>query len=218
MHGLGASLELIERMSPAERPDIMAIYPSWWGELPTQFGHFLAAVPVAGNVICGGAEKVLYRADWRALDRQGRPRSLRDGESVIDDLDIADLLSERNHSYDFPRPTMGFVRYRLLRDPDHAKRDLFDAGRIIPPGQTASALMRAPRRSGRLIVRLAPEQPVRIEVLVNDEVAGQLNAVPRSGVWQELSLRLPASTAGPLRIGLRPIGAQSIHYHVWIVE
>ncbi len=218
VHGLGASLELIERIAPADRPDIMAIYPSWWGELPTQFGHFLMAVPVAGNVICGGAEKVLYRADWRALDRQGRPRSLREGEKIVDELDFADLLSERNHDYDFPRPRMGFVSYRLLRDPNNRNRDLFDAGRLIPANETAGALMRAPRRAGRLILRVAPEHPVRIEVLVNGQVAGQLDAKPRSGAWQELSLRLPTTTASELRIGLRPVDAQSIHYHLWIVE
>ncbi|HHH31781.1 MAG TPA: hypothetical protein ENK57_25995, partial [Polyangiaceae bacterium] len=59
VHGLGASLELIERLPFGDRPDVMAIYPSWWGDLPTLFGHFLMAVPVHGNVICGGAEKAL---------------------------------------------------------------------------------------------------------------------------------------------------------------
>ena len=101
----------------AERPDVMALYPSWWGDLPTYFGEFIAAVPVRGNVICGGAEKVLYRANWRAMDRRGSPRSMHSDERIIDQLDVGDLLSERMHDYDFPRPGMGFVRYRVLADP-----------------------------------------------------------------------------------------------------
>ncbi len=54
VHGLGASLELIERLAPEERPDTMALYPSWWGDLPILFGRRVASVPVFGNVICGG--------------------------------------------------------------------------------------------------------------------------------------------------------------------
>ncbi|HZO15070.1 MAG TPA: hypothetical protein VFB62_17460, partial [Polyangiaceae bacterium] len=88
VHGLGASLELIERMPESERPDVMAIYPSWWGDLPHLFGEHLASVPVRGNVICGGPEKVLYKADWSSMDRAGVPRSLRKGERVTDELDV----------------------------------------------------------------------------------------------------------------------------------
>ena len=39
VHGLGATLELIERMPAADRPDVFAIYPSWWGDLPSWFGR-----------------------------------------------------------------------------------------------------------------------------------------------------------------------------------
>ena len=36
-------------MPKAERPDLMAIYPSWWGDLPTLFGHRITEVPVIGT-------------------------------------------------------------------------------------------------------------------------------------------------------------------------
>ncbi|MBI4701166.1 MAG: hypothetical protein HY744_08415 [Deltaproteobacteria bacterium] len=140
VNGLGASFELIERIPPVERPDVMAIYPSWWGDLPTYFGQYVAAVPAPGNVICGGLEKVIYRADWTPLDRSGRPRTLRPGERVADELDVADLLSEREHGYrtvDCEAAAgehVGHVAYRLLGDPAAGRRDLFDAGRRIAPG------------------------------------------------------------------------------------
>ena len=51
IHGLGATLELIERVAPHDRPDVFAIYPSWWGDLPSWFGRRLFEVPVLGNVI-----------------------------------------------------------------------------------------------------------------------------------------------------------------------
>ncbi len=134
VHGLGASLELIERMRPADRPDAMAIYPSWWGDLPTFFGHRVEEIPVHGNVICGGAEKVIYAADWSALDRGGATRVIQPGERIVDELDVADLVSEKEHGYTFPHPAMGFVDFRVLGDVLQPRRDLFDAGRVIPPG------------------------------------------------------------------------------------
>lgn len=220
VHGLGASLELIERLPLGDRPDVMAIYPSWWGDLPTLFGHYLMAVPVHGNVICGGAEKVIYRADWTPLDRRGDPKTLLDGEKVFDELDVADLMSEKAHDYRFPRPSMGFVTYRVLADPVDEREDLFDAGRIIPGGQRERATMRVPGGSARLLVRLAPERPMRTEVLVDGTSVGEIAAKPEGGGWRELGLALPDGTGSPRDITLELVAREGdgIHYHVWILE
>jgi hypothetical protein len=218
VHGLGASIELIERIPEAERPDVMAIYPSWWGDLPTYFGRYLTAVPVHGNVICGGAEKVLYQANWSPLDRSGSPRSLRDDEQLVDELDVGDLMSERQHDYTFPKPHMGFVRYRLLADPDDPRRDLFDAGRIIPGGNVERARLRGPRGGGRLIIRVAPEHAQSTEVLIDGRSVGVLDAAPRNGIWQEVSLRLADDHAGLLNIELHAKSGDAVHYHLWVVE
>jgi hypothetical protein len=196
----------------------MAIYPGWWGDLPVLFGTHVVSVPVHGNVICGGAEKAIYRANWTPLDGEGRPRSLRDDERVVDELDIADLSSERAHDYRFPRPHMGFVNYRLLADPDDPRRDLFDAGRIIPKGQVESARLRGAEHGGRLIVRVAPEQPMATLVVVNGRSLGVLDATPRRGVWQEISLRLPDDLGAQLDLVLSTEGGDAVHYHVWVVE
>ena len=34
VHGLAATLELIERIPTRDRPDVLAIFPTWWGVLP----------------------------------------------------------------------------------------------------------------------------------------------------------------------------------------
>jgi nitrogen fixation-related uncharacterized protein len=219
VHGLGASIELIERMPDRDRPDVMAIYPGWWGELPIYFGSYLGAVPVHGNVICGGPEKVLYRASWGALDRDGEPRSLRHDERVVDELDVGDLLSEQQHDYRFPSPHMGFVRFRVLGDPDAPERDIFDAGRIIPDGRSEHArLMASPRGGGRLIVRVAPEASIATSVRIDGREVGVLAGEPRLGLWQELSLRLPESLRGHFDLELEAHGGETVHYHVWVVE
>ncbi len=218
VHGLGASLELIERLPVTERPDVMALYPSWWGDLPTYFGEFITAVPVRGNVICGGAEKVLYRANWRAMDRRGSPRSLDSDERIIDQLDVGDLLSEGVHDYDFPKPGMGFIRYRVLADPADPRRDLFDAGRIIPGGHSERAVLIAPRAGGRLLVRVAPDAPLSTEVLVDGRAIGVLEAPMKDGIWQEHSIALPEGLGERFELTLSAKGKESVHYHLWVVE
>ncbi len=94
-HGVGAVLELMEHLPDDARPDVMAIYPSWWDELPTSFGREEHEVTAPGNVICGASTKVVYRANWLALDATGTPRTLRDGETVVSEGSTLPISSPR---------------------------------------------------------------------------------------------------------------------------
>lgn len=216
-HGLGATIELIERIPEADRPDYMAIYPSWWGDFPGIFGRRATQIPVVGNVICGGAEKVIYRAFWTSLDRSGRPRSLKPAESVKDELDVADLISEREHSYEFPHPSMGFVVYRVLSDPGNPAKDLFDAGRIVPGGQREKAILQAPSGPGRLIVRTLAGESRSLEVWAGGNKIGTINVGQESG-WIEKSIELPAGLASPMTLELSRPSGDFVIYHLWITE
>ena len=218
VHGLGAALELIERMPREQRPDTMAIYPSWWGDLPTIFGERVTEVPVIGNVICGGAEKVIYRADWRALDRAGKPRSLRAGERVVDELDVADLVSEKAHAYEFPRPQRGFVEFRVLADPADSSRDLFDAGRLIPGGSRETAQLRAPTGRGRLVMRTAAGRVASINISVAGRPLGRLTTPKGGGGWMEASLDLPVDLPASFEVSLEVVEGEWVNHHVWVVE
>ncbi|UQA63667.1 hypothetical protein E8A73_015930 [Polyangium aurulentum] len=217
VHGLGASIELIERIAPEDRPDVMAIYPTWWGDLPAMFGKRLVSVPVVGNVICGGAEKVIYKADWSALDRAGHPRTLREGERVIDELDVADLISEKAHDYAFPRPGMGFVAFRVLPEPGQRIRELFDAGRVIPSGASEKAVMRAPRGPARLVVRTVASRPAAAEVRADGRLLGRIVARPES-TWIEPTFDLPADLPERFTLTLTAVDGEWMSYHVWILE
>lgn len=217
VHGLGASIELIERIPPSDRPDMMALYPSWWGELPTLFGQRVAGVPVVGNVICGGAEKVLYVANWSPLDRSGLPRSRQRGERVVDELDVADLVSEKAHGYVFPRPSMGFVGFRVLADPADSRRDLFDAGRHIPGGVSETARLLAPRGRGRLVVRTVGEAASVVEVRAEGRVLGRLQAGGERG-WSEPSIELPEDLPTTFELTLTRVEGEWVSYHVWVLD
>lgn len=216
-HGLGSSIELIERMPAGDRPDVMAIYPSWWGDLPNQFGSYITEFPVVGNVICGGASKVIYRATWEPLERRALPRTLAAGERVVAELDVADLVSEKASSYVFPGPRQGYVVFRVLPDPARPERDLFDAGRIVPPRHVESATLAMPPGGGRLVVRTpGTSGPREVAVRVDGAAIGSLALPPGEG-WIEAGITLPPGLPPRATVELEAGDHEWIDHHVWIL-
>jgi hypothetical protein len=214
---VGAGIELIERLSPAERPDMMAIYPGWWGELPLWFGQEIDRVPVRGNVICGGASKVLYRPDWAPLDASGRPFSLRAGERVLDSVDPADLVNEREHGYRLDGAP-GFIAMKMLRNPASGQ-PLWDAGRVVPAPALQSFYASGLDASHklRLIVRAAPTELTQLQVQIDGKPAGVLTLQP-SGGWVESTLE-HLSVSGPrAQIKLGPGDHECIVHHLFLVR
>jgi hypothetical protein len=219
VHGLGATLELLERIPRSQWPDAMAIYPSWWGDLPAWFGREAFEVPVRGNVICGGAEKVVYRTDWHALGTGAQPRARQPKERVVDELDVADLVSEREHRYEFSHPGAGFVDMKILPDPVNPSAPLFDAGRRIPEHRPEHFRMRAaPDLPARLLLRTAPEHDGVLEVRVDGRAIGRL-PMSASTSWIELGAELPPTGRSSFDLDLELItGGDWVNYHVWIVQ
>ncbi|MCU0684924.1 MAG: hypothetical protein MUF34_22205 [Polyangiaceae bacterium] len=219
INGLPATLELLERVAPAERPELMAIYPTWWGPLGAWFGHPLFGVPVEGNVICGGAEKVVYRTDWSLLDTGRAPLTLPPGRRIYDEIDLGDLLSERAHDYVTSRPRAGYAVMRVLADPREPSREIWDGGRHIPPGRSERMIVRnlPPGRPVELLFRTAVDVETTLEVQVGDRVYPQLLS-PRRG-WVEFALPLAGDEVQaelPLRITARR--GDWIDYHLWAIE
>jgi hypothetical protein len=221
VHGIGATVELLERIPPNELPDVFALYPTWWGKFPIWFGRHITSVWVEGNVICGGAEKAIYAANWRLLNTGARPVTLQSGEVIVDALDVADIVDERRHDYVFPHPQGGYVDMRVLADPITETRDVLDSGRRITDGRTERFTLRSNLQapSMRLVVRAAPAFAGRVEVTMDDRSIGDLVLEP-SDRWRELSLPLPA----PLDPGqdvlftFTPRGVSSwVNYHVWLI-
>jgi hypothetical protein len=215
--GIGASIELIERMPDRERPDVMAIYPSWWGDMPIVFGQYLQEVPVFGNVICGGAAKVIYKADWSSLDRAGWPKTLREGEHVVGSIDVADLIDEKRARYEHPRPAAGFVTWRVLPSPDTGRRELFDAGRIIPGGRAEAFDIDLPQQGGRLVLRTVGTGEVTVGVTIDGRTVGEIRTRPTE-TWDEPSVELPLGLPARGRVVLTPRGGDVFDCHVWSVR
>ncbi|MBI4702714.1 MAG: hypothetical protein HY744_16450 [Deltaproteobacteria bacterium] len=222
VHGVPAVVELIERLPPGERPDAMALYPLWWRGLADAFGRPRESVRIADNVICTADEKVIYDADWSAL---AAPDERRAGE--VDRLDVADLVDEQAHDYDFPGPHGGWVvgTSALLAPwgaPGRPQR--FDAGRIVPEGRSESFAVRGPlgRAPARLVLRTDGGAPLGLVVEVQRSrrrVEVHELAVPqrRDDVWTELHVWLRDVAEGD-RLRVRAVRGPWRSFHYWLLR
>jgi hypothetical protein len=229
VHGVPAVVELIERLDPSERPDFMALYPSWWQGLADVFGRKIDAVKIADNVICAADEKVIYRADWAALELPGEARA-----GVVDRLDIADLIDERDHRYEASIPRGGYVIGAVLIENAGAPgaRPRFDAGRIVPEGRGEAFRVSpsVPRGPVELAMRTdeGGEVHLRIEVVRGEAIvstspvtvparASSSTSAGSPGQWFEVKTSLPDVAGGDR---LRIFATQGFwrSFHIWLIR
>jgi hypothetical protein len=216
---VAAGIELIERLSPADRPDVLAIYPSWWGDFPLWFGRRIDETPVRGNVICGGASKVLYLPRWESLDHSEQPFSLSPHERRVDSVDMADLVSEKAHGYTLSNGSVGHVMMKLLPNPVRPREDLWDAGRIVPPDVRESFTLSGldPERPVTLILRAAPTEATPLQVEADPSVQRRADLPARDG-WLEQRIELGTPGASRLSVHLQSERVERVLFHVWAVQ
>lgn len=176
-----------------------------------------------GNVICGGYEHVVYKADWHLLAtgqfmRWTPPTK---AEKVRAEIDVADLVSEKASGYAFDRPNNGWTDMRVLPDPAEPKFDLFDGGRRIALDRSESFDVRGLvlGKPAHLVVRTAQENRTRVRVKIDGRDAGTMELSP-SGGWQDVAFDLPGELVHtPMRISLTNEGpGDFVDYHVWLVQ
>ena len=223
VNGLPSTIELMEYMPPEERPDVLAIYPSWWGTLPTFFSDaVLARFPVEGNVICGGYEDVVYRADWHLLNTGNDPREAPQGEAIKDEVDPADVLSERRHAYTFAHGNNGWTEMKVLSDPADAQKDLLDGGRRFEAGKTERFVLRklTAREAAHLVIRSAPESATTVRVLVGGAEIARVPLEASEG-WVERVVTVPVENVDDEQIDVTLANdgpGDFIDYHVWVTQ
>ncbi|MFO0758795.1 MAG: hypothetical protein U0359_20050 [Byssovorax sp.] len=213
VHGVPAVVELIERLPPDERPDVFALYPSWWGGLADVFGKRAFGVKIEDNVICAADEKVVYDADYTALAPPGEERA-----GAVDAVDVADLVDERAHDLAFSRPHGGWVIGAVLALPDGRPR--FDAGRIIPEGKEISFEVQRNVSPGpaRLVLRTDGGGPLAIAARAGAREAVEATSGDRPGErWSEIGLDLPEIRGGERIVIEARKGALRV-FSVWLVR
>ncbi len=233
VNGEASTVELIERLEPAERPSYLALYPNWFGAITSRFGVELDRVTLTDNLVCAGPAKVIYHADWSALDTpSGMREALRAG--VIDEVDVADVISEADHAYVSPAPNGGWTTLDVLADERGRLR--FDGGRIIPAGGTESFVIAKAKiddddsvdhpasgsggaRQVRIVVRV--DEGTRGLSVRTARGSAELRVspvTPPNGprAWREASGAIDEPARGDT-ITLEATSGEYRDYHVWIV-
>ncbi len=220
VHGIPAVVELIERLPREERPDVMALYPSWWKGLADVFGKRDFGVKILDNVICAADEKVVYSADWSSLGEAGEVRS-----GAVDEIDVGDLVSERAHRYEVSAPRGGWVIGDVLAEGNgQGKKLRFDAGRIVPEGRRDAFVVdaRVARRDAVLIFRTNGGGAGKIRVEI--ERAGRIHEAREveypgrpADRWSEVRVGLD-DVGGGDRVVVYAVSSAFVSFHVWLVR
>ncbi len=200
LSGEASTLELLQRLAPADRPALVALYPSWFPTITSRFATPIALVTIDHNVICGGPTKLIGAADWSALDGDRAPLG------ALDELDVADVESERAHHYVSPAPRGGWAVASIVGG-------VFDGGRIVPAGERESFTARASSSHAALVVR--SDEPIDARVEVGGESI-ELAASRGPDRWTEAESRAIAIHDGD-RVTL-VARAPLRDFHVWIVS
>lgn len=210
--GEGAVFEALERLPPARRPRYFAIYTRWVN-LPDLYGPVLHRVTLTDNRTCGDAEKVLLEARWESANSGDRPLLPHAGV-VVDEVDVADLESERAHGYAIDRPARTIYR----REPC-AGRLVSDGGRVVHAFERMRVALR-PGRDARLVWRTDAWLPADVRVSVDGTLASRAR-LPQVRAFIEpevvLGAALLARERPEVRVELDPPGEMST-FHYWVLQ
>jgi hypothetical protein len=200
----GARFEALERLPPADRPTHFAYYTGWLpGGSLDLFGPSIArfaSPPPIGPGLAGGWALNLYPARLDLLDSGAAPLDAQAGWEVVDELDSADLVSERQHDWhgDIGRREVhnsydGWTCYYSTAyaagPTGERSRQVADGCRTIRgPGGERFTLHVDPRRPARLLVRIGGPR----------EISGSYLPEPLTALEVETGTT-PPGPAGPHR-------------------
>ena len=219
VQGEAATLELIERLPLGERPTVLALYPNWFPGITGTFGHETGHVTITDNVMCGGVTKVVYDADWSTLRAPGDgPDEVFEG-TVLDELDVADVVSEAAHGYLSPAPRGGWTLFSVRTTGTDVRR--FDAGRVIPEGQEESFVVQSSAAAGATLVLRVDETTQEVRLIYEGGAAEGTELRFPDGAsparWALARAVLPAALSRGARLHLQVRRGTLHDFHAWLV-
>lgn len=234
-NGPGAVAQFIA----AARPDLLALYGEGHGyglgylEATDLFAEPLAifTVTLAGerNVALAAAAQGIYRPRWERAQRAGDLHALPqitaylDGLALLDRLDVADLVSERDHAYawrasgslgGFPTEVYQFSTIGCMG----TDCDLLDGGRRIS-GDERFRMASVPGEDAVLVTRVHSQQACRVEVYAADQRVAERVIPSLPGSWLEYAVLIPSSLIVGDTVDLRIVpqpGCIYQPYHHWL--
>jgi hypothetical protein len=201
--------------APSRLPTHFIVYPEWMA-LDAVLGEPLheASVTDSGRSILGGETMRAYIADWSKL-RTGEQPWTAFGK-VVDAIDVADLESESDHSYELlgARDREEVVREGL----SPARATVLDGGRTQRRAERFFAHL-APAIAVRGIVRLEGPVGTSAVVLVDHEPVSMFELTDSDQDWTERAFEVPARLANkqtPVELRVTAGGPLSV-FHYWFV-
>lgn len=178
--GAGSRFEHYERLPRARLPTHFIVYPEWFAIEPL-LGRYLTERSVNASIL-GGNTMQAWQADYTSLNSAERPLQVDSevaGRPRLDWLDVADLVSEREHDYQLfsAGPTSNRV---------FSHDGAVDGGRA---DRTAERFRLRVQPGGVLVLRLAAVEPTSVALRVEQ---ASLPPVFVNSAWEEHVRAVPS--------------------------
>ncbi|MEZ4311393.1 MAG: hypothetical protein R3F14_25430 [Polyangiaceae bacterium] len=212
MAGAGSRFEHYERMPRVRLPSHFIVYPEWFGCEPL-LGRALFETEVEEQSILGGDAMVAFVADLDALGSGALPLAPPRNEERIDEVDVADLVSEEEHGFALDG---AWASEEVVREIRFEGRTIVDGGRS--ERRRDAFWMSAPGRGSHLVMRVGAAEAMTLEVRAGGELAGTV-ALPAG--FSERGVRLPAQKTRRTRVQIVALGEalfESLHYWLYVEE
>lgn len=219
--GAGSRFEHYERLGAERLPTHFIVYPHWMA-CPAVLGTELHRRTVRSQSILGGPTMVAYEARYDLLESGARPFTQGPYGELLDELDVADLESERAHELVLGATSAADNAVAVW--PTRDGRVIADGGRfrrtedrfgLAWPAETATVL----------VMRVTTPGP--LQVTIDGRTVGSATAVEGSGSspaatprWSELALEVPplgAATGARRQVVVAPAAAgEFASFHYWL--
>jgi hypothetical protein len=189
--GAGSRFEHYEKLPRERLPTHFIVYPQWMSCAPV-LGRELHEETVLEQSILGGATMTVYEARWDLLGSGALPAAAPPGMRLVDEVDVADVASEKAHRYDLTdtwdqdnqATSHGVGGARVIADGGRVNRTR-DRFRVeIPAGKAA-----------RLVMRVSAEAAVDLVVTAGGRPVATV-PVTDASAWSEPAVALPADVGG----------------------
>jgi len=218
--GAGSRFEHYEKMPRERLPTHFIVYPQWMG-CAAVLGRELHEETVLEQSILGGATMTAYEARWDLLGSGALPAAPPPGMQLVDEVDVADVESEKAHAYDLTdswdqdnlATSHGAGGARVIADGGRVNRAR-DRFRVALPGG----------KPARLVMRVSAEAAVDLLVTVAGRPVATVPVSETNG-WSEPAVALPADLGGgPVEVTLTAREGESGEkgagrfgaYHYWV--
>jgi hypothetical protein len=224
-NGIGTVFENLENFYPGRLPDFYVIYPDWFQEfhLSGILREKIFEVRLRKNTVCGAEEKVVYRADYSLLN-SGKYFRIDHGEfDIVDEVDVADLKSEKEHRYEIKTNEYGLTPGNLLERKLYGSGDnaitLVDGGRFTN-GYEEMYVKVNQGKPVKIVMRTLVSKEVTLETSINDKRLGVWR-IPPSENWQEPELSVPTEfiDSNTFKLKIRALNdCDYTSFHYWFLQ